>query len=254
MSATGEHRAGDVALGVLTWNVHDHRDDAAAVDRVLRAAAADVVCLQEARRWPGSRRRLERLAGGVGLRHLVGGRASGGTALLAGPRVRVHDARAERLPVRSPWARPRGTASAVLSVAGSAVVGVVSLHLGLDERERGRHVRQVLAQAPAGLPLVVAGDLNEPPGGPSWHHLAARVHDAGGAGSAAATFPAHRPRVRIDTVLVSPELRVVSCGTPPGADEADLAAGSDHRPVLARLLLPRAQDRPGDRPQAERWP
>ena len=86
------------------------------------------------------------------------------------------------------------------------------------------------------------GDLNERPGGPSWQQLGRRVGDV--TSDARATFPSPRPRVRIDAVLVSPGLDVVSCGWPAGVDEADVVAASDHRPVLAEIALT-ALERPG---------
>jgi endonuclease/exonuclease/phosphatase family metal-dependent hydrolase len=84
----------------------------------------------------------------------------------------------------------------------------------------------------------VAGDLNEPPGGPAWLALGDALTDPGG--SVAATYPAHSPRQRIDGVLVSQEVVVRAVRVPgpeDGVDRADLLAASDHQPVLADLEL-----------------
>jgi endonuclease/exonuclease/phosphatase family metal-dependent hydrolase len=111
------------------------------------------------------------------------------------------------------------------------------VHLGLDADERAAHVQRVLGSLPPDVPAVVAGDLNEPPGGPSWQALAARATDRGeGSG---VTFSTARPRRRIDAVLVDPALEVASYGFPAGFSEADVFAASDHRPVLAEIVLPR---------------
>ena len=84
-------------------------------------------------------------------------------------------------------------------------------------------------------PVVVAGDLNEPPDGPSWQ----RLRQAGFVDHGSKkwrTFPADQPEKRIDALLVRGDVTVVAHGDPGVRDEL-LAAGSDHRPVLAVLDL-----------------
>lgn len=230
----GEDRAG---LRVLTWNVRDLLGDPLAVHRVLRAARPDVACLQEAHRWPGSRARLATLARRSGLLYLCGGRESAGTALLMDLRTEVAATTAARLPVTGRLTRPRGYAAATVGLPGTSAVRVVSLHLGLDASERADHCDRLLASLPDGAPVVLAGDLNEPPGGPSWTAFAERALDPPHA-SPAATFPARSPRRRIDAVLVDPALTVTSHGWPDGVAEADVVLASDHRPVLATITLP----------------
>lgn len=241
-------------LRVLTWNVRNHLGDPLAVDRVLRAARPDVACLQEVTRWPFSRYRLRRLAARSGLVFVCGGRASAGTAVLVSRRVDVVAADAATLPVTGWRTRPRGTASAVVRLAGSTVVRVASIHLGLDTAERARHVAAFRSALADGVPTVVAGDLNEPPTGPSWQTLQQHLVDACPEGDA--TYPAAVPRNRIDAVLVDPALGVVpalldpalldpapgtgGAGWPDGVDEADVRAASDHLPVMVSLRLPPA--------------
>ena len=225
---------GDGTLRVLTWNVRNHLGDPLAVHRVLRGARPDVACLQEVTRWPFSRHRLASLGRACGLRLVCGGRASAGAALLVGARPGFRGASATRLDVRGLFTRPRGLASVLVALPGTEPVWVASVHLGLNEAERAMHVAAILAAAPSG-PAVVAGDLNEPPGGPSWVALATRFADAG-AGSGP-TFPAAHPRTRIDAVLADPGLEVVAAGWPDGVDERDVAAASDHLPLLVTLRL-----------------
>ena len=226
-------------LRVLSWNVRDMLGDPLAVHRVLRAAQADVACLQEAPRLVANRNQLSALARKAGMLYVAGGRAAAGTALLVRLRVDVHEARAERLPVAGWRTRPRGWTRAQVGIAGSEPVCVASIHLGLDEAERADHVRQITAElARTGRPAVVAGDLNERPGGPSWQGLGHCVADpAPGAGP---TFPASRPRSRIDAVLCSPGLDVTGYGAPDGLDQGDVVLASDHQPVLATVRLPAA--------------
>jgi endonuclease/exonuclease/phosphatase family metal-dependent hydrolase len=128
----------------------------------------------------------------------------------------------------------------VVAVPGGPAVTVVSVHLGLDPAERVRQARMVLDQLPAigPAPYVIAGDLNEPPGGPGWEVLGALVQDVAPTGEP--TFPARAPRRRIDGVLASAGMVVHSArvvGAADGADPDDLVAASDHLPVVADLVV-----------------
>ncbi len=226
-------------LRVLTWNVKDLSGDVAAVERVITAAQPDVVCLQEAPRRLASRNRLVALAADCGLYFVDGGRASAGTAILTSLRTDVDSVRAQRLPVANWRTRPRGFVRALLSLPGTAPVSVTVLHLGLNEAERAQHVNRMLAGLTDDVPAILAGDLNEKPGQPSWRSLTDWAGDPDP--HAPLTFPALKPRERIDVVLVDPRLEVLGYGDPEGLVTADVQAGSDHRPVLAQVrLLPAA--------------
>lgn len=225
-------------LRVLTWNLHGLRDDVAAVRRVLSAAGADVVCLQESPKLPGSRIRLAALARATGLLFVAGGRQTAGPALLVSPRLAVHDAYAFRLPRRHWRSLPRGAVLAQVSLPGSDRIALACVHLGLDPVERLQHaelVRDRLAAVAAGRPAVVAGDLNERPGQPAWTAWLPLVTDPAPE-PGAATFPAQGANVRIDAVLVDPRLRVQEYGVP-ALDPEDLRRASDHLPVHAVIEL-----------------
>ena len=238
-------------LRVLTYNLRDLKDDVGALTRVVRAVAPDVACLQEVPRHPFAGHRVGALADACGLLWSGGGVPSGGTAVLTSLRVDQRSSYAARLPVSGRLARSRGFASAVVAVPGGPAVTVASVHLGLAADERSRHAAMVLEQVQASgpAPYVVAGDLNEPPGGPAWEAFGAVVRDAVGAGVGMAgvggtgdspTFPARAPRQRIDAVLVSDDIVVLSvrvAGAADGVDLADLTAASDHLPVIADLRI-----------------
>jgi len=214
----------------MSYNVHDLLDDRAAAARVVRAVAPDVLCLQEVPRRLTTELRLPSFARDCRLVWRRGRLGTGGTAVLTAPRVVVHDVRRGRLRVRFPD-RTRGYAAATLSLAGDGPcappVTVVSVHLGLRASERWRHAGVVLA----GLDdrAVVAGDLNEGPGGAAYDSIAA-LHPLASVG--VLTFPAHRPTVALDAIFAGRDLRVVGAAGV-DVDELDLAAGSDHRPVWA---------------------
>src|SRR4051794_4279524 len=80
--AEPEPSAASAPLRLLSWNVRDLLGDPLVVRRVIVSAGADVVVLQEAPRWPGSRWRLAGLARAAGLVYTAGGREAGGCALL----------------------------------------------------------------------------------------------------------------------------------------------------------------------------
>jgi endonuclease/exonuclease/phosphatase family metal-dependent hydrolase len=234
---------------LLSWNVRDLLGDPLAVCRVIVSARADVVVLQEAPRWPGSRWRLAGLARATGLVYATGGREAGGCALLTSMRIDVVDVWSHRLPVSGWRTRPRGWVLGRVRLPGEAAVVVAGIHLGLSPQERSRHVALILAEIEArsqpGDGIVVAGDLNEPPGSPSWTALERLVRDPlTGAGP---TFPARAPNRRIDAVLAGPpsapvQVRLVA-DEEWSPDPADLALASDHRPVLVELR--RSPDRQG---------
>jgi endonuclease/exonuclease/phosphatase family metal-dependent hydrolase len=230
-------------LRLLTWNVHDLLGDPLAVARVIASADADVVCLQEAPRWPLSRCRLARLARSAGLRYAGGGRSAAGCALLVSRRVEVTDVWARHLPVEGWLTRPRGWVLARVRLPGSPSVLVACVHLGLTAAERARHVGLILdgmqAEMRPGEGLVLAGDLNETPGSPSWRALERLVVDP--SPEAGPTFPVRGPDRRLDAVLVGPPSSPVEADLVPDAvwapEPADLVLASDHRPVLAQVGL-----------------
>jgi len=216
--------------------------DPLAVHRVLRAAAPDLVCLQEAPVLPGSSRRLAALARASGLQLVVGGRSAAGNALLCSSRVEVDQASAVRFSPLNRWIQRRGAVLATVGLSGAARFQVAGVHLGLDAGERQAHVADLLARLSGPLPadrggasagpgpVVVAGDLNELAGGPSWQALAPLVSDP--APQAPPTFSVARPRRRIDVVLTGPGIETLEYGQwQPDPRDARLA--SDHLPVLS---------------------
>ncbi len=249
-----EPRRANVALmptvRVLTYNVRSLRDDSAALIRVIQACAPDVLVVQEAPRLLRWRSRCAALARACGLFYVAGGRSAGGNLLLAAARVSVHGVVERRIPQR--WRDPiRGVAAATLGV-GRLRFGVVGVHLSLSAAGRQRDVAVVQETVGAfgNLPVVLAGDLNEPAGGPTWVALAASgLYDAG-AGEATPTFPSRAPRRRIDAVLVKgagegggeeigTAVKVRDYRVPDRTElRADLARATDHLPVLAELDMP----------------
>ena len=233
----------------MSYNVRDLLDDAAAAARVVRAVSPDVICLQEVPRRLTTELRLPAFARACRLWWSGGRVGTGGTAVLTALRVHVHDVWRGRLSTRWPD-RTRGYAAVDVSLPGWAPVvprvRVVSVHLGLDAAERVRHAELLLPVL--GDRFVVAGDLNEGPGGRVHGLLGTRGRLVSGG---AMTFPVRTPSAALDVVFASAGLDAVgtmgTVGTASGAAgqdgvrgsgpfEADIVAASDHRPVWVDLL------------------
>ncbi|TDD31160.1 endonuclease/exonuclease/phosphatase [Actinomadura sp. KC06] len=233
------------SVRLLSYNVRSLRDDPAAVARVVRALAPDVVCLQEVPRfwtWRIQRRRLARACG----LDIAAGRRACGLAVLAAPHVR-RVAREFHLLTPDPGLHRRGLAIAVLEIGGARFLAA-STHLDLRDGPRLRHVHEVLAHLARArdrhrAPAVLAGDVNEEPGGPSWTLLTDHFQDAYATAPSGdeLTFSSRDPRRRIDAVFADREIEITACGVP--TDEpltADYPRATDHRPLLADLELPNA--------------
>jgi endonuclease/exonuclease/phosphatase family metal-dependent hydrolase len=225
-----------VTVRVMTYNIWRGGRGGEFLDRAVRAAAPDVLLVNEAPKIPlWWRLRCRRLAAQWGMRYVAGGRNAGSNMVLTAPEVDVESTYVRTLP--QPFFQPRrGIAAARLLVDGTPL-GVVSCHLSLDQQRRLVEVEEVVevARRLCGV-VVVAGDLNEGPHGPCW----AILRDAGFVDHGAKqwhTFPAAHPYKRIDALLVRGNTRVLHHGDP-GVDESLQERASDHRAVLAVLDLP----------------
>lgn len=232
-------------LAVLTYNIKSATLDRAALLRVLRDLAPDVLVVQEGPnhlRWRAAAARLAREAG---LLYLDGGRTAGTTMLFVRMRVDTVRTWSRRWPTR-PGEPIRGVVGGLLRFGGQ-LLGIVGAHYPLQPADRLSYGEQVVAaveelraQAPA---VFVCADLNEEPDGPAGGQLrhlglvdSARLAPAGPAG-AAPTFPVWEPRHRLDTIWCPAGTRVGVAGIPgaPLASAADLRTASDHLPWLARV-------------------
>jgi endonuclease/exonuclease/phosphatase family metal-dependent hydrolase len=232
------------SLRVLSYNVHRWGDDREALARVVRACAPDIALIQEAPTWWGTRRKREAMAATFGLRYVA---ASARNAVLVAESTEFASPSYWR--VWRPFVRRRlrfiatqlpGGAVGGRTKLGEVELALIVCHLGLHIRGRQHELDQVLRGCKSfGLPYLLVGDLNEEPGGPVWDRLAAEgLTDLGI--DAGPTFHSDNPLKRIDGAMLSPGLagRVVPLDSIEGVTRADLAAGSDHLPMLVELTLP----------------
>ncbi|MGW4051810.1 endonuclease/exonuclease/phosphatase family protein [Streptomyces sp. NPDC004779] len=230
---------GSAVVRILTYNLRSMRDDEDALARVIRACAPDVVLAQEAPRFFRWRKHAARLAAKSELLVLSGGATAAGPLLLCSLRATVERTEDVLLPL-TPGLHRRGLATAVVRF-GAVRLGLVSCHLSLREDERYAQAGLVLDRVAAlDTPYtIVAGDLNERPGGPAFTRLTRTLRDGwevrpwGGEH----THPPTAPRQRIDAVLATDGVEFLGCGVPTGLDPADLSAATDHLPVLAAVRL-----------------
>ncbi|WP_299530990.1 endonuclease/exonuclease/phosphatase family protein [uncultured Streptomyces sp.] len=234
---------GSAVVRVLGYNIRSMRDDTAALARVVRACAPDLVLVQEAPRFFRWRKAAARLAAATDLVILSGGATAAGPMLLCSLRAGVERTEDVLLP-RTPGMHRRGFATAVVTIAGTRI-GLLSCHLGLGRDERPVQARAALERLEAMdvRHVIAGGDLNEGPEGPAFRLLAGRLQDcrAHAPWGGADTFPADGPRRRIDALFAGPGIEVLGCGVPsslPGVSGDDLRAATDHLPVLAALRVP----------------
>jgi endonuclease/exonuclease/phosphatase family metal-dependent hydrolase len=224
------------SLRLLTYNVRSMRDDRDALGRVIRAAEPDVVLVQESPRFARWRSLCAELARRGNLVVVSGGRPAGSNLILSTLAVDV-ESHAEVLFSKDRRLHQRGTAIAVLTLRG-ARFAVAGIHLDLVEEARLRHVAElevaVAAHVPSDVPVIVAGDVNDKPGSPTWQALARDRQDAIATAGLTGTWSARDPQQTIDGAFVDPRVSVTAVRI---LDGADVEAASDHRPVLVELDL-----------------
>ncbi|HEX8912368.1 MAG TPA: endonuclease/exonuclease/phosphatase family protein, partial [Humisphaera sp.] len=233
-------------LRVLTYNIHhgageDGKIDLDRIARVIRDSGADLVVLQEVDR--GTRRsgkvdQAKSLADRLKMHHAFGtairfeGGEYGNAVLsrwpLAGEKVE---------PLPNPGKKEaRAAVVATADVPGVGPVGVVGTHLSHDSADsraaQAAAVGELAVKLDAKL-VVLAGDFNAPPADPTLRPLTERWHDpAAGAAKPVLTYPADKPKARIDYVLIRKADAAAWDATARAVEEP---VASDHRPVLVTL-------------------
>jgi endonuclease/exonuclease/phosphatase family metal-dependent hydrolase len=133
----------------------------------------------------------------------------------------------------------RGALWAKVAV-GKGQLQFISTHLGLSRKERRAQASSLLGSQWLGHPecrppVILCGDLNSTAWGAAYRLLCGTLLDVPRLlGKARRTWPARLPLMRLDHVLVSPDVYAEDVEVP--ADSLALAA-SDHLPVIARLKV-----------------
>jgi endonuclease/exonuclease/phosphatase family metal-dependent hydrolase len=220
-----------VTLRVLSYNVHGLAGDRAALVGLVRDLEPDVLIVQEAPRRFRWRHKCAALADDTGLVVAAGGQPALGNLLLVNMRVAVHETWCIRYPL-TPGRHLRGAAFARGSVRGGHFT-ISGSHLATDPAERPAQAAAWKDQlAAVEGPVIVAGDLNEGPGGSAWRMVEEGLVTSG---ETTSTFPATVPARRLDGIFVSPAITIEKYQV---VDDDRARTASDHLPVLAELLLP----------------
>jgi len=249
-----------IPVRLITFNTHhgvgdDRRHDLPRLAKVLAAADADVICLQEVDRYFGERsedvdqalllsRALDmQLAWGPAIdeRRPDGGPRQYGNALLSRLPILISDV--HKLPGPG---EPRIALRTMVELDGGAL-WITATHLsGGNPARRAAQVEAIAALHDDAMETgVIVGDFNTSPDAPELAAVRARFADAWelalerddqarwrlrhrGHGD---TFPARGPDRRIDQVWVSPGVEVTA------ARVLDGEGASDHLPFLVDLAV-----------------
>jgi endonuclease/exonuclease/phosphatase family metal-dependent hydrolase len=242
-----------IPIRVLTYNIRSGNGDLARTAQTIRSLAPDIVGLQEVDVHWAERSGFADQA--VLLGEMLGmhvrfapiyslpsadsvkpARQFGVALLSRYPIVGWKNDTLTRLSTQaqnpSPAPAP-GLLEATIEING-AVVRVFDTHLDYrsDPRVRKQQVTEMLAYVgTASGPTLLLGDLNATPDAAELQPLFEQLRDAWlTAAEPGFTYPADMPAKRIDYVLASRHFRVRSASVP-------ATAASDHRPVVADLLL-----------------
>lgn len=226
-------------IAIASYNVHscvgwlDRRCAPSRIAAVLKELDCDIYALQEVDNEQGEGEdsmQLEYLSRMLGMAAVPGLRIvrhSGefGNALLTRlPILSVH-----RHDLRYWRFEPRGALDVELDL-GHHKLRVIATHLGLSRRERRsqwRHLLNAVATAPAELPTIVLGDMNE------WLPSSATLRDAHsilGEPLSPPAFPAFAPFLALTRIWVRPvgAMTSIEVHRTPLSERA-----SDHLPVKA---------------------
>ncbi len=243
MNASHESPHGG-AMRVATYNIKHGRGMDGSIDLERTAATlatldADIIALQEvddqARRSSGVDQaawlaeRLGMHAAYGAFMDFQGGRY--GLAILSRRPIQSHEA--WRLPEGN---EPRVALAAQIPTDSGEAITAVAVHFdwveddGYRYEQAGETIRRIEALE---TPWIVFGDFNDVPGSRTMNAFEQMGRNAGKPRDEAATFPSDQPTIEIDYIITGPP----SAWMPASATVIAEPLTSDHRPVLADLLL-----------------
>ena len=247
MSTSNEsaHDAAD-AIRVVAYNIKHGRGMDGIVDlertaATLEALDADIIALQEVDELASRSGNIDQanwLAKRLGMHaafgafmDFQGGRY--GLALLSRQPIQSHET----------WRLPNGNeprvalAARILTKSGEAFTAV-SVHFDWvkDDGYRFEQAQETIRRINAlETPWIVLGDFNDVPDSRTMAAFGRIGRNAMKPENASATFPSDQPRIEIDYIITGP----AGAWMPAAAVVIPESRTSDHRPVMADLLLTR---------------
>ena len=238
-----------VELRVLTYNIHhaegtDGKLDLDRIVEVIRAADADVVCLQEVDQNLSRTERMDMpalfreklgMAGVFGANYHFDDGHYGNLTLSWYPIVF-----SENIALPNPFDKePRGCLRIDIRISegtdGDArtIVTVYNTHLGLNAEERRQQAGHIVLLAPSTKHIIAAGDLNETTEEAGIQLLLEKYSDSDQGEVKLPTSPGRRSKRRIDYILhqgfTAQSMTIV--------ESDQIGTASDHLPVVAELQL-----------------
>jgi len=234
-----------VRVTVLTYNIY-HGEDANggsnldAVAKVINSLKPDLVALQEVDNKTTRAKGLDltaELSRRTGMQGVFGKAmdfAGGGYGEAVLSRLPILSQKTHLLP-HTPNAEPRAALEIQVQLPSGEKMAFVGTHLDHLREQKNRSMQATRINelyAECELPVLLAGDLNAIPGSDTMRLLQKEWQDADQA-LQQPTFPAVKPRRKIDYVLYRPAAR----WKPIETRVIDEKVASDHCPVLAVLEL-----------------
>lgn len=226
-------------LRLVTWNIHgavgtDRVRAPERIARVLQEIDADVAALQEVPLGGATSAASSPVL--AALSEATGAQAVAGPTLDTpsrrfGNAVLTHWPITETRTLDLSFGRrePRGALDVDILVDGEPL-RVVATHLGLGLRERSAQIAQLLAAFDRpGLPVILAGDINE---WLLWRRAFRMLTEHFRAAPAPATFHTRWPLLALDRIWMHPVARLVSVRA---YRDGEARVASDHLPLVAEI-------------------
>jgi len=235
-------------LKIMTYNIqhgHIHTKNFIDLDKMCEVIASfdpDIVGLNEVRGrgvHPEYTAQAEYMAAKLGMHCyfgrsiMVGGVNPYGNAVLS--KFPIIEAKVTRIPDPigedpSLYHETRSLCRCVVE-AGETPIAVYATHFGLTPMEKEHCVSAALAaMREEMLPLLLMGDFNLQPDDPLIAAMDRKLNATGALLGGKCSFPSDAPRIRIDYIYTSADIRVLSADVPQ-------IMMSDHCPVVAEIEL-----------------
>jgi len=234
-----------MTIKVMSFNIHHGRgsDGRLNLDRIadiIQQTGADVVGLSEVDRHYGRRSEFQDqaavLADRLRMRFSFGAAISNeegeqyGNAILS--RFPIAAERSHGLNKRTLTAESRALLECELAASERPIKAYMT-HLSIGPFLRRKQIARILGIiGPNPAKTILMGDFNFRPRSKGWMAVTEHFADASEAGgvSPSRTFPAFRPKLQLDYIFVSTDIRVRNVCT-----ITNIRAASDHLPLVAAI-------------------